>query len=58
MQPAVVQGLVKDVNKVAKFSRAAAANWRLLVNPPLEALDGREIVLVRIDPSAAEAPDE
>ena len=45
MQPAVVAGTIKDVNKVAKFSRAVAQDWRLLVNPPLEALDGREFVL-------------
>lgn len=58
MQPAVVAGTIKDVNKVAKFSRATAQAWTLLVNPPLEALDGRQIVLVPIDSALAETPDE
>jgi hypothetical protein len=58
MQPAVLAGTIKDVNKVAKFSSAAAQNWRLVINPSLESLDGREIVLVSIDPALAEAPDE
>lgn len=58
MQPAIVNGRIKDVNKVAKFNRAAAQDWRILLNPPLEALDGREIVLVPVDPALAEAPDE
>ncbi len=58
MQPAVLSGAVIDVNKVAKFSRAAAQDWNLLVNPSVTVLDGREIVLVSIDPTRAEAPDE
>lgn len=58
MQPAVVAGSIRDVNKVAKFSRATAQEWTLLVNPPLEVLDGREIILVPIDPASAETPDE
>ena len=58
MQPAVIAGSVKDVNKVAKFSRATAQNWRVLINPPLNVLDGREVVSVPVDPALAEAPDE
>ena len=58
MQPAVVDGRIKDVNKVAKFSRATTQNWRLLINLPLQALDDREIILVPVDPALAEAPDE
>lgn len=58
MQPAVVDGRIRDVNKVAKFSWSVAQEWRLLVNPPLAALDGREITLVPVDPALAEAPDE
>ncbi|MCC6805608.1 MAG: hypothetical protein IT319_22190 [Anaerolineae bacterium] len=58
MQIAVVAGKIRDVNKVARFSRAAAQDWRLLVNPPMAALDGREIALVPVDPALAEAPDE
>jgi hypothetical protein len=58
MQPAVVAGSIRDVNKVAKFSRATTQNWTLLLNPPLDVLQGREIVLVPIDPASAETPDE
>lgn len=58
MQPAVVAGTIRDVNKVAKFSRATAQDWKLLVNPPLEALNGQQIVLVPLDPALAETPDE
>jgi hypothetical protein len=63
MQPAVLAGRIHDVNKVGKFSRDAAQDWqarnlRVLVNPPLGALDGREIVLVPVDPASAETPDE
>lgn len=58
MQPAVVAGTIKDVNKVARFARATAQNWRLLVNPPLEALHGCAIVLMPVDPALAETPDE
>ena len=37
MQPAVIAGTIKDVNKVAKFSRATAQDWRVLINPALDA---------------------
>lgn len=58
MQPAVVSGRVRDVNKVAKFSRAAAEGWKLLVNPALDALDGGALVMLPVDPALAETPDE
>jgi hypothetical protein len=60
MQPAVVQGVVQDVNKVAKFSKATAAGWTrpVLLNPTLEAVQGAKIVLVAVDPESAEASDE
>jgi hypothetical protein len=58
MQPAVVSGAVKDVNKVAKFSRATAENWKLLINPALDMLNARSIVMIPIDPSLAESPEE
>lgn len=60
MQPAVVQGVVRDVNKVGKFSRSTAAQWPYPVwlNPPLDALRERAITLVPLDPTTAEAPDE
>lgn len=57
MQPAVIRGAIKDVNKVAKFSRAAAAGWSLLVNPAADALDGA-LIMVPVDPALAETPDE
>ncbi|MFN8562170.1 MAG: hypothetical protein U0703_11245 [Anaerolineae bacterium] len=57
MQPAVLDGAITGVNKVAKFSRAAQ-DWRPWINPPLEALAGREIVYVPVDPALAEIPDE
>ena len=56
MQPAVLSGGIRDVNKVAKFSRAVAQNWRLLINPPLEVLEGREVVFVPVDPSQRRSP--
>ena len=58
MQPAVIAGSIKDVNKVAKFSRATAQDWRVLINPALDLLDGREVVFVPVDPTLAETPDE
>ncbi len=58
MRPAVLDGAITGVNKVAKFSRAAAQKWRLWINPPLEALAGREIVYVPVDAALAESPDE
>ncbi len=58
MQPAVMTGLIKDINKVAKFSRETAQNWTLLVNPTVETLAGQAITLLSIDPDSAETPDE
>ncbi len=60
MQPAVLAGFVRDINKVGKFSRAAAQSWGwdLLLNPAVDCLRGATITLLDIDPAAAEAPDE
>ncbi|MFO7321896.1 MAG: hypothetical protein DIU68_009200 [Chloroflexota bacterium] len=60
MQPAVLAGRIHGVNKVAKFSRATAAQWpeRVLLNPPVEVLAQGELVFISIDPATAEAPDE
>lgn len=60
MQPAVVAGHIKDVNKVAKFTRDAARQWTLplMLNPPIDALEDRTVALVPVDPQTAEAPDE
>jgi SAM-dependent methyltransferase len=60
MQPAVMQGVIKDVNKVGKFSKATAATWAhpVLLNPTLDHIDADAIAYLEIDPTTAEAPDE
>lgn len=58
LQPAVVEGKIRDANKIAKFSRAATRDWQLWVNPPFEALAAHKIVFVPVDPALAETPDE
>ncbi|MEO1165606.1 MAG: hypothetical protein AAFV98_17605 [Chloroflexota bacterium] len=60
MQPAVVEGIVKDVNKVGKFTKAVAQNWEypVLLNPTLDSIRADEVMLLDIDPDTAEAPDE
>lgn len=60
MQPAVVQGLVQDVNKVGKFSKATAQEWTLpvILNPTIESVNGLPITFIEVDPDTAEAPDE
>jgi hypothetical protein len=60
MQPAVMQGIVQDINKVAKFSRVTALGWDMpvLLNPTLDQLQTVEIRLISLDPATAEAPDE
>ncbi len=59
MQPAVLAGQIRDINKVAKFSRATAAAWTLpvLLNPAPEVLSAG-VQFVPLDPTTAEAPDE
>ncbi len=60
MQPAVLEGFIRDVNKVGKFSKATAQTWELpvLLNPTLESLRGSEVHSLTVDPDTAEAPDE
>ncbi len=60
MQPAVLEGVIRDVNKVGKFSRAAAKTWpwAALLNPTLDSIHGKALTSVEIDPGSAEAPDE
>lgn len=60
MQPAVMAGRIKDVNKIAKFSRETAQQWMcpLILNPTTEALEKGAVVLVPVDPETAEASDE
>lgn len=60
MQPAVVAGQIRGVNKVAKFSRATAQTWTqpVLLNPTLDALNDKTLAYIDIDPSTAEESDE
>lgn len=58
MQPAVVAGTIKDVNKVAKFRRERLNDTRALLNPALEQVSATAIVAVPVDPQIAETPDE
>ncbi|MBC7812611.1 MAG: hypothetical protein H7175_15760 [Burkholderiales bacterium] len=60
MQPAVMNGQIKDVNKVGKFSRETAQAWTLpvLLNPALSLLEGLSVAFVNVDADSAEAPDE
>ncbi len=60
MQPAVVEGVIQDINKVGKFSKQTASDWTwdVLLNPTIDAIRDDEIVLIEIDPDTAEAPDE
>lgn len=59
MQPAVMAGVIRDVNKVPKFDRERAHDWpRVLLNPTLDTIRTEQITGYEIDPNTAEAPDE
>lgn len=60
MQPAILSGRVRDVNKVGKFARREAFTWdvQVLLNPALEDLADMELNFMPVDPNRAEAPDE
>lgn len=60
MQPAVLKGLIRDVNKVGKFSRDTVQSWTwsVVLNPTLDSIQGESLTTVQIDPASAEAPDE
>lgn len=60
MQPAVLEGIIQDINKVGKFSKQTASEWtwNVLLNPTLESIRDSEIKLIAIDPNTAEASDE
>lgn len=57
MQQAVMTGTIKEISKVAKFSKQTAAAWPfpILLNPE-ENLPATSFI--PIDPSTAESPDE
>ncbi len=60
MQPAVVAGRIKDVNKIAKFRWEVARDWPfpVMLNPSDEIFDTHAATLLTVDPDTAEAPDE
>ena len=60
MQPAVLAGLISDINKVGKFSleQARALEWDIVLNTTHDSLRDQTLAFVDIDPSLAEAPDE
>jgi len=60
MQPAVLGGRIHDINKVGKFDKRVAAKWQrnLLLNPTMDVLENGEIVMLLVDHTQAEAPDE
>ena len=60
MQPAVLKGLIRDVNKVGKFNRVTAQSWPwdVILNPTLDSIQDISLSTVQIDPASAEAPDE
>lgn len=60
MQPAVLAGQIRDINKVGKFSVQTAHAWALplLLNPDSGLLAEHPQTLLTIDPATAEQPDE
>ncbi len=60
MQPAVLQGRIRDINKVGKFPREAATGWPcgLLVNPSTAVLEKGDPGLIDVDPATAASADE
>ena len=60
LQPAVLAGAIRDINKVGKFSRATARSqaWLLRLNPTIESLHDERLAYIEVDPALAEAPDE
>jgi SAM-dependent methyltransferase len=60
MQPAVLAGQIRDVNKVGKFSVETAKDWAfpVLLNPDEDILMRQAEGVTRLDPFTAEMPDE
>lgn len=58
MQPAVLAGTIRDVNKVAKFRRDRVSGADVLFNPSLEQVSAGAITAIPVDPQTAETPDE
>lgn len=60
MQSAVVEGYIRDVNKVGKFSKETVTNWHqaLMLNPTLGSVQKFTVRWQEVDPNSAETPDE
>ena len=60
MQPAVMAGVIHNINKVGKFSLATAQawDWDISLNPSADSIHGETLIYIDIDPALAEAPDE
>lgn len=60
MQPAILAGRIRDINKVGKFSIETARTWGLpiLLNPADSVLVDHMQGLIPIDPATAEHADE
>lgn len=60
MQPAVMAGHIKDVNKIAKFRWEVVQQWPcpLILNPSDEIFDTQALHYLTVDAHIAEAPDE
>jgi len=60
MQPAVMENVIQDINKVGKFSKDTAStwSWSVLLNPTLDMIRDEALTWVEIDPITAEASDE
>lgn len=60
LQPAVLAGVIHDINKVGKFSLATAKAWDqvIILNPTADAIDGETLTYIDMDPALAEASDE
>jgi xanthine/CO dehydrogenase XdhC/CoxF family maturation factor len=60
MQQAVLQGAIRDINKVGKFRLEVARTWQpsVLLNPSTDLLVARDFSFVVVDMHSAEAPDE
>jgi hypothetical protein len=62
MQPAVMDGLIYDINKVGKFSKETIMAWddeqTIVLNPTVDAIRHLPLTRIEIDPATAEASDE
>jgi hypothetical protein len=60
MQSAVLENLIKDVNKMPKFKKELAQTWQfpILLNPTLDNIKQLQLAWYPIDVQTAEASDE